>query len=71
MSPEMQARLSVLRQKSQDNTISLEEYREAIRLMRADRTTAQTASAASGARKKAPKAEIKSADEMLDELGNI
>ena len=71
MSPEVQQRLSILRTKSLDGTISLDEYREAIRLMRADRQSAQHASANSTTRKKALKADIKSADEMLDELGNM
>ena len=71
MSPEVQQRLAILRAKSQAGDINLDEYREAIRLMRADRQTAQTASANSTARRKVAKAEIKSADEMLDELGKI
>lgn len=71
MSPEVVQRLNILRAKSNDGTITTQEYQEAIRLMRADRVSAQHASANSTARKKAPKAEIKSADEMLDELGKI
>lgn len=67
LSPENQARISALRAKGDD--ITLEEMREAVRLLRSDRVSAQTASDSS--RRKAAKAEIKSADDMLSELTDL
>ena len=69
MSPEVSARLAVLKQKASENTLTIDEMREGVRLMREDRKVASTVSAVS--RTKRARAEIKSADEMLDELGKI
>jgi hypothetical protein len=69
MTPEIRQRIEILRQKSADNTITLDEMREAVVLMREGRKAAATS--ASVSRTKKAKAEIKSADEMLDELGSI
>lgn len=69
MSPETQARLVILRQKSVEGTITMEELREGVLLMRADRVAG--ASASDGSRRAKAKAVVKSADEMLDELGGL
>lgn len=72
MSPDVQARIVILRQKAIDGTLTQEEMREGIILMRGDRKAAAASVASSGAKRTAKaKAEIKSADEMLDELGKI
>lgn len=72
MSPEVVQRISILRQKMIDGTATVEELKEAVTLMRGDRKAAAAApSGSSASRKKMAKAEIKSADEMLDELGKI
>lgn len=64
-SPELQAKISLWRQKSADGTITDAELREAVTLLRGERKTATVASAK---RKKAA-VEVKSADDMLSELG--
>ena len=69
MSPDVQAKLAVLRQKAIDGTLSLDEMKEAVVLMRGDRKAAAVVS--DNSRRKRAKAEIKSADEMLDELGKM
>jgi len=69
LTAESQARITQLRAKSSDGSITLEEMREAVRLIRGDRVSAQTASDSS--KRSRAKAEIKSADEMLDELTGI
>jgi hypothetical protein len=69
LSPELQARIVEWRRKSLDGTITLEEQREAVKLMREGRLAA--AQAQSAARRKKAVAEIKSADDMLDELDSI
>lgn len=69
MQPETHSRLAILRQKAIEGTLNLDEVKEAVKLMRADRMSAATAP--STARKAKAKAVIKDADEMLDELGGI
>ena len=69
ISPELSAKIVEWRQKSLDGTITIEEQREAIKLMREGRMAA--AQASSTAKRKKAVAEIKSADDMLDELGDI
>lgn len=69
MSPETQQRIQVLRMKAAENTITLDEMKEAVALLRADRTRAAFTSEKSRATKNKAKAEIKSADDMLNELG--
>ena len=69
MSPEVQSRIAVLRQKAADGSVTLEEMKEAIVLIRGDRASAAIASETSRRNKSTKKAEIKSADEMLNELG--
>ena len=71
MSPEVIAKLAILRQKAAEGTLSVDEMKEAVILMRGDRKATASAPASSGTRRAKAKAEIKSADEMLDELGKI
>lgn len=67
-SAELQQRLSILRQKAVDNTLTQDEMKEGIELMRGERKSAQIAAASSTRRAKV-KAEIPSADDLLGELG--
>jgi hypothetical protein len=69
MTPELQQRLINLRGKAVDGSLSIEEMKEAVRLMRGDRASAVKNSDSS--RRKMAKAEIPDADSLLDELGNI
>ena len=69
MSPEMKSRIAILQQKAIDGTLTLDEMREGIQLMRADRVAG--ASASDSSRRAKAKAVIKSADELLDELGKM
>lgn len=74
MTPEVQAQISIIRQKMIEGTATIEELRGAVELMRAGRKTAASAAASStkrGASVGKPKAQLGSADDMLDELGNI
>lgn len=66
LSPETQARIAQLRQKTE---LTVEDCREVVRLYRGDRTNAQSAS--EGSKRKLAKAEIKSADDMLSELTEL
>ena len=63
MSPELQAKIALWQQKALAGTLTLEEQREAIRLMRADRITASVTTKTS--RSKAP---ARSADDLLGDL---
>jgi hypothetical protein len=69
ISPELSAKIAVWRQKSLDGTITIEEQREAVRLMREGRLAAAQASSASKRTK--AKAEVPSADDLLNELDGI
>ncbi len=73
MTPEIQARILTIKQKMLDNTATIDELREGINLMREGRKHEVSSAARSSAdgRRKQVKAEIKTADEMLDELGKI
>jgi hypothetical protein len=62
-------KLQLWRAKAADGTLTLDEMREAVVLMRGDRKAGQSAS--STTRRAKAKAEIPSADDMLSELGNI
>lgn len=64
LSPEMTMKIAELRQKSRDGTITLEETKEALSLLRSDRTNAQVTSTKTRS-KKAPV----NADDLLAELG--
>jgi hypothetical protein len=66
LSPEAHSRLAALREKSNANTITLEEMQEALRILREGRQSAVQASATSKARKA-----TRSADDMLSELGGL
>jgi hypothetical protein len=72
MSPESIAQLAILREKSRAGTITLEEQKEALRIMREDRVAAATTSAKSKARKSdaAAKKAI-SSDDLLSELEGL
>lgn len=67
LTPEVQSRLAALRAKATANTLTLEEMREAIVLMRGSRL--QAAETAKKSRSK--KAPARSADDLLAELGGI
>ena len=69
ISPELSAKIAVWRQKSLDGTITIEEQREAVRLMREGRLAAAQASSVSKRTK--AKAEVPSADDLLNELDGI
>ena len=69
MTPEIAARISALRSKAEAGTATLDDYREGVRLMRGDRVGAAGASEKS--RRVKAKAEVKSADAMLDELEGV
>jgi len=69
MTPETRYRISILQQKAIDGTLTLDEMREGVKLMREDRTSG--ASSSDSSRRAKAKAVIKSADDMLDELGSI
>jgi len=65
------SRIAILRQKAADGSITLDDMREAVRLMRGDRKSAVTASEAGTKRRAIAKAVIPSADEMLSELEGL
>jgi hypothetical protein len=66
--PEMQTKVAEWRAKAAAGTLSLEETREAIKLLRESRTAALTASAAGAKKSKGPP---RSADDLLGELGGL
>lgn len=67
MTPEIQAKMAIWRQKIADNTMTEGEMLEAVQVLRAGRLRAAAASDTS--RRAKAKAEIPSADDMLNELG--
>lgn len=67
MSPEVASKLAMWRQKAIDNTLTQDDMKEAIRIMRGDRVGAAIASSTS--RRAKAKAEIPKADDLLAELG--
>ncbi len=62
ITPELQNNLAIWRQKAAAGTLSIEEMREAVKLLRAGRVSASY-------EVKGPKKASKSADELLGELG--
>jgi hypothetical protein len=70
-SPELLNQISVWRQKSADGTITLEEMREAVKLLRGNRLGAQNAAAASKAKSKSSSGPSKSAGDLLSELDGL
>jgi hypothetical protein len=69
ISPELQSKLFLWRQKSDNGTITLEEMREAVKELRAGRLTAGMAAKTTGSRK--AKGPTQSADAMLSELEGL
>ncbi len=70
MTPEQRTRIEQYRQLAIAKTITVEQMKEAVILMRESRLAAQAANASSGKSKK-PKAPKKSADELLGELEGL
>jgi hypothetical protein len=68
-SPELLAKIASWRAKALANTLTPDEMAEAIIALRAGRVGAQIASDAS--RRKRAKTEIPSADDLLDQLGDL
>jgi hypothetical protein len=68
-SPEVQSRIAIFTQKMLEGTLTVEEMKEAVTIMRGDRTAALRHSSSSRIAK--AKSEIKHADDMLSELGDI
>jgi len=66
VSLELQIKLAEWRRKCADNTITLEEMKEAVALYRQGRMAAAQSSAT--AKRKTARAVIPSADELLDEI---
>lgn len=66
-SPEVQARIDILRAKVADGTYSLTDQQEAVRLMREDRKAASLTAASVRAKAKAA---IPNSDDLLDGLLN-
>jgi hypothetical protein len=66
---ETQFRLIELRRKAAEGTLTLDEMREGIRLLRQGRVSA--AAASEGARKKRAKATPKSAEDLLSDLDSF
>lgn len=69
MTPEIQSRIAVFRAKANEGTLTIDEMKEAIVMIREGRRGAAVASEQS--RRVRAKKEIKSADELLGELGDI
>ena len=72
VSPETASRIAIFRQKAEEGTLTQEEMREAIQLLRGDRLNAiATKPGASRSRVAKAKAVIPSADELLGELSGL
>lgn len=69
MTPETLGKIAVWQAKALDGTLTLEEQREAIAVMRADRKMSASTGSSTSARRAKAKAEIPDADDMLGELG--
>ena len=67
ISPELQSKLAVWREKAAQGTLSMEEMKEAIGFLRADRRAAATQSKSSRTAK--AKAQIPAAEDLLKDLG--
>lgn len=67
ISPELSAKMSIWRQKALEGTLSIEDQREAVAYMRGERKGA--AISPEQAKRTKAKKEIKSAEELLRELG--
>jgi hypothetical protein len=71
LSPEQQTRLIEWRAKAQAGSITLDELKAAVVMMRAGRSAAVTASAAGRASKAKAKPTEKAVESMLDELEGL
>lgn len=69
ISPENQSKIAVWRAKANEGTLTLEDVREYVEILRQGRRGA--AEASDQARRKRAKATIKDADTLLDELGGL
>lgn len=70
-SPELLNQLAQWRQKSADGTITLEEMRQAIKILRANRESAGAVTAKSSKNGKKSSAPAKSASDLLGELSGL
>ena len=72
MTPEISAKVQLWRQKAREGTLTQDEMREAIEILRQGRTAAAATSAASRERKATAKAKANvNSDSLLDELDNL
>ena len=69
MTPEMNAKIAIWRQKALDNTLTVEDMKEAILALRGDRVGAAVASDKS--RKAKAKTVVPSADDLMAELEGL
>lgn len=69
MSPEMTAKIAAWRQKAAEGALTLEDMKEIIPALRGDRRSA--AESSEHAKRARAKKEIKSADELLNELEGL
>lgn len=67
ISPELASRMAIWRQKALEGTLSIEDQREAVAYIRGERKGAAISS--EQAKRTKAKKEIKSAEELLKELG--
>jgi uncharacterized membrane protein YsdA (DUF1294 family) len=65
----LQEKVAIWRQKAQNNTLTVDEMKEAVLALRQGRVGAAIASDAS--RRKTAKAVVPSADDLLSELGDL
>lgn len=70
-SPELQSKIATWRQRAIEGTLTLEEMKEAITAMRQDRVGASYASEGAATKRKAAKAAIPNADDLLSELQGL
>lgn len=66
--PEIQARIALLRSKANDGTLTLEDMREGIKLLREER---MSVASSTPSKSRTPKAPAKSATALLDELNGL
>lgn len=72
MSPEVNAKIQLWRQKAREGTLTQDEMKEAILILRADRKGASATSAASREKKAAGRAKANiNSDSLLDELDGL
>jgi hypothetical protein len=69
-SPELQSKLAQWRQKAIDGTITLDELKEAVKIMRSDRHAALDAQMKSSSGKRTPKAPVDTA-KLFNDLENL